>query len=127
MRALGSAGFEAFNAGGIFPDSLVRRRMDSVDALSGLRNTGEQQRALFRAGLFDHRFAGHARLTMPVLVLIGGQDQAIGLAPQRMLSAVLQDVRVVEYERAGHFMYLDEPRRFAREVVGFLREKKTRR
>lgn len=123
MRALGTAGFEAFNAGGIFPDSLVRRRMDSADALSGLRNTGEQQRALFRAGLFDHRFAGHGRLAMPVLVVIGGQDHAIGPAPQRMLAAVLRDVRVVEYERAGHFMYLDEPKRFAREVVGFLREK----
>ncbi len=127
IRALGNAGFEAFNNQGIFPDSLVRRRMDSVDATSGLRNTGEQQRALFRAGLFEHRFEGHAQLVMPTLIVIGGQDNAIGVAPQRALAAMLPDVRVVEYPRAGHFMYLDEPARFTRDVAGFLATKRSER
>jgi proline iminopeptidase len=122
-RALGGAGFEAFNTQGIFPDSMVRKRMDSVDAASGLRNTGEQQRALFRAGLLDHRFTGQAQLTMPTLVIIGRQDYAIGTMPQRMLAAALPKVRVVEYERAGHFMYLDEPRRFTHDVVSFLNQR----
>lgn len=120
-RGLSSADFEAFNDSGIFPDTTRRRLQDSVDALSGLRNTGEQSRALVRAGLLFYRFTRHARLTMPTMVVIGGRDYAIGTEPQRHLAAAMPgDVTVVEYPRAGHFMYLDEPARFAQDVAAFL-------
>ena len=119
-HGLTDAEFQAFNNSGIFPDSTLQRMQDSVDAASGLRNTGEQSRALMREGLFGHRFAGQMRLAIPALVLIGAKDYAVGVAPQRMLAAGLSNVEVIEYERAGHFMYLEEPDRFARDVIRFV-------
>jgi proline iminopeptidase len=34
----------------------------------------------------------------------------------------LPKAKVVEYAGAGHFLYLDAPQRFTRDVVAFLRE-----
>jgi proline iminopeptidase len=119
-RALTSAERERFNSSGIFPDSTLQRVQDSVDAASGLRNTGEQSRALFSAGLFGYRFTKHARVTMPTLVLTGGNDNAVGVPPQRYLAATLPNARLAVYDRAGHFPYLEEPERFARDVISFL-------
>lgn len=121
FRALSGEAFVAYNNAVMFPDSLLRVRQDSVDAASGLRNTGELSRALFDGGLLTYRFAPHAeRLTMPVLVLAGRCDSAIGLDPQRALAGMLANARFEEYERGGHFLYLDEPERFARDVTAFL-------
>jgi proline iminopeptidase len=57
---------------------------------------------------------------MPVLVLAGAEDYAIGLPAQRALGQALPHARVVEYPHAGHFLYLDAPDRFTRDVVDFL-------
>jgi proline iminopeptidase len=105
----------------MFPDSTRRVLQDSVDAASGLRNTGELGGALWNGGFLQYRFGGHARVTMPVLVIAGSADYAIGLPQQRALAAALPHARLSEYEHAGHFVYLDEPERFAREVTAFLR------
>lgn len=104
----------------MFPDSILAHRQDSVDAASGLRNTGELSNALFNHGLLTYRFDAPARLTMPVLVVAGHQDYAIGLPQQRALAAALPHARLTEYEHAGHFVYLDEPERFTQEVTRFL-------
>lgn len=104
----------------MFPDSMKRRLQDSVDAASGLRNTGELSRALFDHGLLHYHFAQPRRLTMPVLILAGRADYAIGIAQQRALARELPDARVLEYPHAGHFLYLDEPERFTRDVTAFL-------
>lgn len=104
----------------MFPDSVWSHRQDSVDAASGLRNTGELSNALFNHGLLAYHFDAPARLTMPVLVVAGHQDYAIGLPQQRALAAALPHARILEYERAGHFVYLDEPERFTQDVTRFL-------
>lgn len=111
----------------MFPDSIVRRRQDSVDAASGLRNTGELSNALFQHGLLTYRFDAPSRLTMPVLVVAGHQDYAIGLPQQRALATALPGARLVEYERAGHFVYLDEPERFTQEATRFLLDRSVAR
>ncbi len=120
FRTLRGPAFEAYNNGVMFPDSAVRARQDSVDAASGLRNTGELSRAQMREGLLTYRFGAYSRLTMPVLVLAGSHDNAIGLEPQRALARALPNARFEEYGRGGHFLYLDEPERFARDVTAFL-------
>jgi proline iminopeptidase len=120
FQTLQGAEHQAANNAVMFPDSALRRLQDSVDAASGLRNTGEMGGALFGGGLLEYRFTGHARLTMPVLVVAGRHDSAIGLPQQRALARALPNARVVEYERGGHFPYLEEPERFAREVTAFL-------
>ncbi|MFL5384030.1 MAG: alpha/beta fold hydrolase [Longimicrobiaceae bacterium] len=113
---------EAMNNALMFPDSAVRIRLDSVQAATGTRNTGELGRALFRGGLLQYRFAGMSRLTMPVLVISGRHDGAAVSEGLRELARLLPNARFVEFEKSGHFVYLDEPDRFAREVSAFLGE-----
>jgi proline iminopeptidase len=119
-RALSDAERERFNDSGIFPDPALQRKQDSVDARSGLRNTGEMNRALFAAGLVNARFTRHSRIRMPVLVIAGSHDNAVGVPPQKALAAALPNARFAEYARAGHFPYLEEPERFRRDVISFL-------
>jgi proline iminopeptidase len=110
-----------FVARNMFPDSAVRRRLEAADTAGGLRNTGELGGALFSRGLMSWRFTGHERLTMPVLVIAGERDLQIGLEPQRDLANRLPDAELRIYEGAGHFMYLDAPDRFARDIIDFFR------
>jgi proline iminopeptidase len=104
----------------MFPDSGVRIPLDSVQAATGTRNTGELGAALFRGGLLQYRFTAMERLTMPVLVIAGRHDGAVGSEGLRELARRLPNARFVEFEHSGHFVYLDEPGRFTREVAGFL-------
>jgi proline iminopeptidase len=106
----------------MFPDMARVQEQKDVDAKSGLRNTGELGGALWNNGFLSYRFDRYARLTMPVLVLAGKDDYAIGLPAQRALASRLPQAKLVEYAGAGHFPYLDVPQRFTRDVVGFLRE-----
>ena len=57
---------------------------------------------------------------MPVLVLAGAADDAIGLPAQRALGQAFPHARVVDYAGAGHFLYLDAPDRLTRDVTDFL-------
>jgi proline iminopeptidase len=109
-----------FVAANMFPDAAVRARLEAADTAGGLRNTGELGGAIFSQGLLAWRFAGHGRLTMPVLVIAGDRDYQVGLEPQRDLARRLPDADLLVYEGAGHFMYLDAPDRFARDVITFL-------
>jgi proline iminopeptidase len=120
FRALPPAEREAFNDAGLFHGEAARRLHAETNAASGLRNTGEMSRALFRQGLLEYRFTGHDRVTMPVLVIVGRHDHQGGMEPQRALARLLPRARFVEFEDSGHFPYLEEPQRFAREVVDFL-------
>jgi proline iminopeptidase len=103
----------------MFPDSAVRLRLDSVEKASGLRHGGEVDAATFRPFL-KYRFSAHQRLTMPVLVIAGRHDGAAASEGLRDLTRLLPNGRYLEYEQSGHFVYLDEPERFARDVTAFL-------
>jgi proline iminopeptidase len=120
FRALSGSERERYHLELMFPDPAVSQRIDSVNAARGVRNTGELSRALFRAGLLQYRFTRHDRLTMPVLVIAGRFDGAARPASLRELARRLPNARLVEYERSGHFVYLDEPDRFASEVSAFI-------
>ncbi|HEU4557261.1 MAG TPA: alpha/beta hydrolase [Longimicrobium sp.] len=111
---------EAMNNALMFPDSAVRIRMDSAQAASGQRNTGVLGAALFRQGLMRYRFAGARRLTIPVLVIAGRHDGTAVPEGLRALARELPNARFVEYENSGHFVYLDETERFARDVAAFV-------
>lgn len=121
FRALRGEDREAFNREIMFPNPGVEARMDSVNAARGVRNTGEMSRALFAAGLLEYRFTAFDRLTMPVLVIAGKYDGAAGPAGERELARRLPNARYLEFDHSGHFVYLDEPDRFAREVTAFIR------
>ena len=120
QRAVPPSEQQKFNDAGTYPDPAKQRLQDSVDAASGLRNTGEVSRAFMRAGVSLSRFTKHDRVTMPVLVIAGQNDYLVGAPSQRALAALLPNARLAEYARAGHFPYLEEPERFARDVISFL-------
>ena len=111
---------EAYAAATYYPDPAVQARIDSVEAAHGIRNTGELGGALFSGGLLDYRFQAFDRLTMPVLVIAGERDGAARPDGLRVLAERLPDSQFVEYPRAGHFVYVEEPDRFARDVTDFL-------
>jgi proline iminopeptidase len=112
---------ERVNDETMFPDMTQAAEQRAVDAKSGLRNTGELGGALWNNGFLSYRFSRFDRLTMPVLVLAGAEDYAIGLPAQRALGKQLPNARLVEYAGAGHFPYLDAPQRFNEDVVRFVR------
>jgi proline iminopeptidase len=121
FSALRGAERDTYNTELMFPNPRVQARIDSVNAARGVRNTGEMGRALFAGGLLGYRFTAHDRLTMPVLVIAGRHDGAAHPAGLRELAHRLPNARFLEYERSGHFVYLDEPERFARDVADFVR------
>jgi pimeloyl-ACP methyl ester carboxylesterase len=49
---------------------------------------------------------------LPLLILWGGRDRIIPVEHGRRAHALVPESRYVEFERAGHFPYLDEPERF---------------
>jgi proline iminopeptidase len=112
---------QRFNMETMFPDPAVAARIDSVNTARNVRHGGELSRALLTAGGNRYRFAAFGRLTMPVLVVAGRFDGAAISAGLRDLARSLPRARFVEFERSGHFVYLDEPDRFVREVAAFLR------
>lgn len=118
--AFAGGGLQAFVNGNMFPRPETERLVNEADRAGGLRNTGELSEALRAAGLLDYRFRDPARLTMPVLIIAGGRDHQANVEPQRAFAARLPNGRILEYPDAGHFMFVEEPDRFARDVTAFL-------
>ena len=120
MRVAGDVGGKEFFDRLQFHDSTFRVLQDSVDSTSGLRNTGELSAALFSHELPGYRFTRFERLTMPALVIGGRYDYSIGIGTLQRLAERLPHGRFLEYERSGHFPYLEEADRFDRDVTEFL-------
>jgi proline iminopeptidase len=109
-----------FVEGAMYPDPAIKTLVDETDSADGLHNTGEIFGALGQT-LLDYRFTGHGRLTMPVLAIMGGKDFQAAVEPVRAFAAKVPGARVLEYEGRGHFMYVEDPERFARDVADFLK------
>jgi proline iminopeptidase len=123
FRGLRGEERERYNLELMFPNPAINARIDSVNAARGVRNTGELSRALFQGGLLRRRVGALERITMPALVIAGRFDGAAHPDGLRELARQLPNARFVEYERSGHFVYLDEPDRFAKEVAAFIRSR----
>lgn len=111
---------QAFFDDNMFPNRIVRERVNWLDHIPSLANSGQLGAALSDQGFMDYRFDRPERLSMPVLFIAGGRDFQTALAPQRALAAKLKNGRVLVYPNAGHFMFADEPERFARDVSAFV-------
>lgn len=105
----------------MFPDRQVRDRVNWLDAIPGVANSGQLGGALFEQGLPNYRFDRPGRLTMPVLFIAGGKDFQTAIPPQRAIARKVRDGRVIVYPSAGHFMFADQPERFANDVAAFVR------
>ena len=111
---------ELLTEANMFPDPGTKALLGRLEAESQLKNTGELGRAVFQQGLMRYRFAGAPRLTAPVLVIGGSEDHAAGPRTQKRLAAILPRGRYLEYEGLGHWMFLEDPERFARDASAFL-------
>lgn len=111
---------QAFNDSNMFPDSQVRDRVNWLDGIPGVANSGALGGPLVRQGLLDYRFSRPERLAMPILFIAGGRDYQTTLGPQHALARKVRDGRVIVYPRAGHFMFADDPQRFAADVSAFV-------
>jgi len=107
----------------IFTDSAVATRIDSVHTARNVVYGGELNRAVMAALGNRYRFTQFDVMTMPVLVIAGKFDGASLPAGLRELALKLPGARYVEFEKSGHFVYLDEPDRFAKEVTAFIRSR----
>lgn len=104
----------------MYPDAAIGRKVDAMDSANGLGNTGELGNALSGKGLWTYRFADTANMTAPTLVIAGGHDFQAVEAPQRDLAKALPRGRFLLYPKDGHFMFVEEPQRFAKDVTAFL-------
>ena len=111
---------KAFALRNLFPDPATGEQVESLDNADGLRSTGEVSAALFRQGLLQYRFADAARVRAPVLAIAGGRDFQAAIEPQRDLVQALPNALLVEYRANGHFMFVEDPQRFARDIDWFL-------
>ena len=116
----------AFSAGpgfvnaNMYPDPATMALVDETDTAGGMKNTGQMGNALFGQGLMNYQFSAADHLTMPVLVIAGGADHQTGTGPQKALARALPQGQYLEYEGRGHFMFVEDPQRFAADVIGFL-------
>ena len=120
FRAYEGSASRAFVDRNMYPNPATMKLVDEADSEGGLRNTGELGRAIVEAGFFGYRFDKADRLTMPVLVIAGGKDFQAVAEPQRALAARVRRGRYLEYAESGHFMFVEEPARFARDVTAFI-------
>lgn len=108
--------------------------------LPGWGATGQRaiSRVSGRFGSRDYRAAGNMRPTLvkvvnedltpllpavqaPTLILWGDQDEEVPRGAMEIMAARIPGARLVVFEGAGHFPFLDMPERFCRTVKEFLR------
>jgi proline iminopeptidase len=104
-------------ASGARPGTL--EKLDASDAAEKVTMGGPAHVSLAEPE-FHYRFDQVAKLTMPVLVIAGGKDRLTDPAPVRPFVAALPRGRMITYPDAGHFLYVDEAARFARDATAFL-------
>jgi proline iminopeptidase len=59
---------------------------------------------------------------MPVLVIVGRYDGAVGVKSMRSLANQLPHARFDEFDLSAHFPYAEEPDKFELDVGTFLSE-----
>jgi proline iminopeptidase len=121
FAAFGDDERQRFFDDNMFPDAGVRERVNWIDHIPGIANSGALGGPLFEQGLFNYRFVRPERITMPLLFIAGGRDFQTAIGPQRALARKVRNGQLTVYPTAGHFMFVDEPERFARDVEAFVR------
>jgi proline iminopeptidase len=124
MLALSNRDSAQFHRRQQFHDLRFGAEQDALDAASGLRNTGEISEAFFspQSDFLCYRFTAYGELTMPVLVIVGRYDGAIGVEPMRVLANHLPRAQFDEFDLSAHFPYAEQSDKFDRDVAAFLSE-----
>jgi proline iminopeptidase len=124
MDALTKADSPQFHHWQQFYNQKFRKEQDALDGRSGLKNTGEMGRFYFSPGspFLCYRFTAYDRLTMPVLIIAGKYDGAVGAKQLQALAQHVGHAELDEFEHSAHFPYAEEPDKFERDVADFIGE-----
>lgn len=107
----------AMRASGALPGTMTK--MDEADIAEEV-STSSPARSVLSEPLFSYRFAHAAQLDMPVLLIAGDRDRMTDPAPAIAFAEKLPHAHVLRYANAGHFLFVDDAERFARDIVEFL-------
>jgi len=118
------ADFEGFalNAGqAIFAQPVADRMRETAEWAGAefARNDPEAMAAVWESLVAQDARALFSRITLPTLVVHGGQSQLYGDDTAAHLVAALGDARAVRFDRAGHAPHLEEPEAFNRLLSDF--------
>ncbi len=111
---------EQFRMGNLYPDLRVGRIVEQLDSAEAARNSGEVAGALFSQGLLRYRFERAKDIAAPALLIAGGKDYQAALEPQVEMAAEMRNAHFIVHPRSGHFLFVDDPQRFADDVNQFL-------
>ena len=106
---------------GAGPGSWEAERIDAV--VAELSRPGALTAALryYRANAWPSRLATTSeKITVPTLVLWGERDRALSTTLLEGLTALVDDLRVVRFPAAGHWVHLEEPAAVNRELLDFI-------
>ena len=123
MATLQNVDGQAFHNWQQFVDQRYQRKQSALDNTSGLRNTGEFGGAYFGpdSQFPCYRFSAFQKLTMPVLVIVGRYDGAVGKQQMQDLASHLPNARFDEFNKSAHFVYAEQPKKFVHDVTAFLK------
>lgn len=113
----------SFIEGNMYPDPSIMKLVNETDKTDGMYNTGEIFGALAKQGMLEYSFNRAERLNMPVLAIAGGNDFQALVEPVRSFVASVPKAQLIVYEGRGHFMFVEEPERFANDVTAFLKKR----
>ena len=101
-----------------------RRRPKVAERLAAAKLAHPQSQPAWRAqvaaGMLFNPLGRQRRITQPTLVVQGTADQVVDPGNAAVLADLLPDARVEHFDGAGHLLYWEQPRRFARVVRRFL-------
>jgi len=62
-------------------------------------------------------------MTIPALVVAGVETKIFDLEGIKILNRMIPDARLELYESCGHWLYLEDPYKFAEDVYRFVKER----
>jgi 3-oxoadipate enol-lactonase len=77
-------------------------------------------RAQTAAGMLFNPLGRQRRITQPTLIVQGTADKVVAPGNADVLAGLVPDARVQRFHGAGHLLYWEQPKRFARVVTDFL-------
>jgi pimeloyl-ACP methyl ester carboxylesterase len=102
----------------------TRRRPEIAKRLAAAKHASPQSKTAWRAqvaaGMLFNPLGRQRRIAQPTLVVQGTADQVVDPGNARVLADLLPDARVELVHGAGHLLYWEQPKQFARLVTRFL-------
>ncbi len=131
MAALDALGDERLTY--YLPDPVTRQRLHEVDLARPERPQADEQAAsesttrhhlaiMGDATVFESSLPALPRLGLPALLITGGQDPTTSPEQRDAFRRASPRHATAEFSRAGHFVHADEPDRYARTVIDFVRD-----